>query len=149
MDTNIMNSENDVWSGVFSRIKEAMGKRTASDAVLYVLTHDKIPYLLPINLVGAKDLAADLSSKDMIKYVGFILVTYRKQGPPACEFHPIYPSMAWPQAIVQGIIERALEATAGSDDTEDDTKIEDSRRRPVQGSHAALQSRNTQTPLAL
>ena len=86
METSSMNRENDVWSGVFSRIKEAMGKRTASDAVLYVLTHDKIPYLLPINLVGAKDLAADLSSKDKIKYVGFILVTYRKQGPPACEF---------------------------------------------------------------
>ena len=153
METSSLNRENDVWGGVFSRIKEAMGKRTASDAVLYVLTHDKIPYLLPINLVGAKDLAADLSSKDKIKYVGFILIAYHKQGPPSCEFHPIYPSMAWPQAIVQGITERALEAIVGNNDTEDDLKdeekIEDSRRRPVQGSHAALQPRNTQAPLAL
>src|SRR5260370_41681249 len=122
METSSLNRENDVWGGVFSRIKEAMGKRTASDAVLYVLTHDKIPYLLPINLVGAKDLAADLSSKDKIKYVGFILIAYHKQGPPTCDFHPIYPTMPPPHAIVQRITARAPEAIAANNHTAHDLK---------------------------
>jgi hypothetical protein len=142
-----MNRENEVWNGVFSRIKQAMGSRTASDAVLYILTRDKIPYVLPINLVGAKDLAADLSSRDKIKYIGFVLVSHRIKGEPGCEFHPIYPAVAWPQDIVQVIIERALEALG-----QREVKSEDgSPRRMIQNSYPYTSSKpsHTQTPLSL
>lgn len=119
-----MNRESDVWNSVFSRIKQAIGSRTASDAVLYILTRDKIPYLLPINLVGAKELAADLSSRDKIKYVGYILVTYHIKGEHECEFRPIYPSVEWPQDIVRGIIGRAIEAIGlGESKAESDSQV--------------------------
>jgi hypothetical protein len=142
-----MNRESEVWNGVFSRIKQAMGSRTASDAVLYILTRDKIPYLLPINLVGAKDLAADLSSRDKIKYIGFVLVTHHLKGEPGCEFQPIYPGVEWPQDIVRAIVERALESIGQRDG------------KPAEGGPAAARQSSyvfpaskpspTQTPLSL
>jgi hypothetical protein len=139
-----MNRENnEVWNGVFSRIKDAMGSRTASDAVLYILTRDKIPYLMPINLVGAKELAADLSSRDKIKYIGFVLVSHRIKGEPGCEFHPIYPAMEWPTDIVRVIIERALEAIG--------QKNQDGSLRAIRGKYPYPVSKAspTQTPLSL
>lgn len=142
-----MNRENEVWNGVFSRIKQAMGSRTASDAVLYILTRDKIPYLLPINLVGAKDLAADLSNRDKIKYIGFVLVTHHLKGEPGCEFHPIYPGVEWPQDIVCAIVGRALEAVG----QREGKTAEGAPAPALQSSYVfpASKSSPTQTPLSL
>ena len=141
-----MNRENEVWNGVFTRIKQAMGNRTASDAVLYILTRDKIPYLLPINLVGAKDLAADLAGRDKIKYIGFVLITHHLKGEPGCEFRAIYPAMQWPKDIVQVIIARALEAIGQREVKGDGSPL---RAVPNSYPYPASKALPTQAPLSL
>jgi hypothetical protein len=97
---------NDMWDGVFTHIKHTMHSRQATHAVLYVLTRDKKPHLLPIHAYDTAETASDLSRSDNIKYIAFILVT-SEGGQPASEFYPIYPLVQWPNEIVQDIVHQA------------------------------------------
>ena len=103
-----MQQHSDMWNGVFSHIKHAMQSRQATHAVLYLLTRDKKPHLLPIHAGDTEAMASDLSRKDNIKYIAFILVS-SDGGKRHSEFHPIYPSIEWPHEIVQDIVHRAHE----------------------------------------
>jgi hypothetical protein len=105
-----MQHHDDLWSGVFSRINATMQNREATRAVLYLLTRDKKPHLLPVHALGTAEAACDLSRQDNIKYIAFVLVSNR-DGMRDSEFHPIYPSIEWPHEIVQDIVHRAHEMT--------------------------------------
>jgi hypothetical protein len=105
-----MHLHDDMWNGVFSRIREAMQHREATHAILYLLTRDSKPHLLPLHEYGTEQTATDLSRQDNIKYIAFVLVSNR-DGMRDSEFHPIYPSIEWPHEIVQDIVHRAHEIT--------------------------------------
>jgi hypothetical protein len=106
-----MQHHDNMWNGLFSRIRETMQDREATHAVLYVLTRDKKPHLLPMHAYGTEQAACDLSRQDNIKYIAFVLIT-NYGGRVNSEFHPIYPSIEWPREIVQDIVDRAHEAAS-------------------------------------